>query len=50
MKVQWDFASSKGAVQYPENGMELIIKINCTATNSYGSTDADELTITYVFT
>ena len=49
-KVQWDFAGGKSGVQYPENGMELIIKINCTATNAHGSTDADELTVTYVFT
>jgi len=48
-KVQWDFAGGKGGVQYPAGGMELIMKINCTATNAHGSTDADELTIHYFF-
>lgn len=48
-KVQWNFAGGKGGVQYPAGGMELIMKINCTATNAHGSTDADELTITYIF-
>jgi len=48
-KVEWSFAGGKGGVQYPAGGMELIMKINCTATNAHGSTDADELTITYIF-
>jgi len=48
-KVYWQFAGGKGGVQYPSGGMELIMKINCTATNAHGSTDADELTITYIF-
>ena len=48
-KVYWQFAGGKSGVQYPAGGMELIMKINCTATNAHGSTDADELTITYIF-
>jgi len=48
-KVYWTFAGDKSGVQYPAGGTELIIKINCTATNAHGSTAADELTITYIF-
>ena len=48
-KVQWAFAGGKGGTVYPEEGMELRMKVNCTATNAHGSTDADELTIHYVF-
>jgi len=44
-KVYWQFAGSKGSVVYPESGMVLIMKVNCTATNAYGSTAAPELTI-----
>lgn len=48
-KVYWQFAGGKGGVVYPESGMELIIKVNCTATNAHGSTAAPELTISYIF-
>jgi len=48
-QVYWQFAGGKSGVQYPSGGMELIMKINCTATNAHGSTAADELTITYIF-
>lgn len=48
-QVYWEFAGGKGGVQYPAGGMELIMKINCTATNAHGSTAADELTVTYIF-
>ena len=48
-KVQWNFAGGKGGVQYPASGTRLVINVNCTATNANGSTDADELTIDYIF-
>jgi hypothetical protein len=48
-KVEWTFAGGKGGVQYPENGMALVMKVNCTATNAHGSTAADELSIEYIF-
>ena len=48
-KVEWTFAGGKGGVTYPSGGMVLVMKINCTATNAHGSTDADELTIIYDF-
>jgi len=48
-KVQWQFAGGKGGTTYPSAGMELTIKVNCTATNAHGSTAADEIEITYVF-
>ena len=48
-KVEWSFAGGKGGVTYPHSGMELIIKVNCTATNAHGSTAADELSIIYIF-
>ena len=48
-KVQWNFAGGKGGVQYPAGGTNLVIKVNCTATNANGSTAADELTIDYIF-
>lgn len=49
-KVYWEFAGGKSGVQYPAGGTELIIKVNCTATNAHGSTAADELEIVYNFT
>jgi len=48
-KVQWQFAGGKSGTTYPSAGMELTIKVNCTATNAHGSTAADEIEITYVF-
>ena len=48
-KVQWTFAGGKAGVQYPASGTRLVINVNCTATNANGSTDADELTIDYIF-
>jgi hypothetical protein len=48
-KVEWDFAGGKGGTTYPETGMTLIMKINCTATNAHGSTAADEIEIVYNF-
>jgi len=44
-KVYWQFAGGKSGVTYPPNGTVLIMKVNCTATNAYGSTAAPELTI-----
>jgi len=44
-KVQWLFAGGKSGVTYPPSGTVLIMKVNCTATNAYGSTAAPELTI-----
>ena len=48
-KVYWQFAGGKSGVTYPHSGMELIMKVNCTATNAHGSTAAPELTIHYTF-
>jgi len=48
-RVKWQFAGGKGGTTFPSNGMELTIKINCTATNAHGSTAADEVEITYIF-
>lgn len=48
-KVLWNFAGGKGGVTYPLNGTQLIIKVNCTATNANGSTAADEIEINYTF-
>jgi len=48
-KVEWTFAGGKSGVQYPAGGTELVMKVNCTATNAHGSTDADELTINFIF-
>ena len=48
-KVQWQFAGGKSGTTYPSAGMELTIKVNCTATNAHGSTAADEIEITYNF-
>lgn len=48
-KVQWQFAGGKGGTTWPSGGMELIMKINCTATNAYGSTAADEIEVIYIF-
>ena len=48
-KVYWQFAGGKSGVQYPAGGMQLVMKINCTATNAHGSTAADEITVSYVF-
>lgn len=48
-KVYWTFAGGKGGVQYPAGGMQLVMKINCTATNAHGSTAAPEITVSYLF-
>jgi len=48
-KIQWAFAGGKSGTTYPSAGMELTIKVNCTATNAHGSTAADEIEVTYVF-
>lgn len=48
-KVQWQFAGGKGGTTFPSGGMTLIMKINCTATNAHGSTDADEISVIYNF-
>ena len=48
-KVYWTFAGGKSGVQYPAGGMQLVMKINCTATNAHGSTAADEITVSYLF-
>jgi len=49
-KVYWEFAGGKSGVTYPNSGTVLIMKVNCTATNAYGSTAAPELTIFFNFT
>ena len=48
-KVYWQFAGGKSGVQYPASGTQLVMLVNCTATNANGSTDADTLSIIYTF-
>ena len=48
-KVRWDFAGGKSGVTYPSGGQTLIMHINCTATNSNGSTAADQIEVVYNF-